>query len=196
MREREDLGRVSEWHGSFSWGVEGGEEEDEEGDKSKMGCFLFWNDEAKTGCKQSPCHVGESEEKESTATPGINGPDSGPSEDEIDETESERGKQGIQIASTSVHEDSRGVESDDVDTAHLLSQHDRERSASCTSDTGNREELNEAGDIVALANDIGLLLNLGVDVVKITSRLEGGISETAERSESVGVSALLDVPSR
>ena len=57
-----------------------------------MGSFFFWDDKAKASCKQSPCHVGEGEKKESTTTPGINGPDSGPSKDEIDETESERGE--------------------------------------------------------------------------------------------------------
>ena len=196
MREWEDLGGVGERHGTFSWGVEGGEEEDEEGDKAKMGCLLLWDDEAKTRCQQGPRHVGEGEEKESTAPPGINGPDSGPGKDEVDETESERSEQGIQVIGSSVYEDSRRVESDDVDAAHLLSQHDCEGGASCTSDTGNCEEFDEAGDVIALANNICLLLDLSVDVVKITSRLERGISETAERSESVGVSALLDVPSR
>ena len=165
MREREDLGRVCEWHGPLTWGVEGGKEEDEEGNHAEMCIRLFRDDEAETGGKQSPCHVGEGEEKESAATPGVNGPDGRPSEDEVDETKAERGKQGVQIVSTSVDEHGRGIESDDVDTAHLLCQHDGEGSASCTSDTWNGEKFDETCDIIAFANDIGLLLNLGIDVV-------------------------------
>lgn len=55
-----------------------------------MGFFILWDDEAKTGCKQCPRHVGEGEEKESPTTPGVNSPDRGPGKDEVDETESER----------------------------------------------------------------------------------------------------------
>ena len=91
MREWENLGGVSERHGAFTWGVEGGEKENEEGNHAKMGSAVLRDDEAKSGCKQSPCHVGEGKEKESAATPGIDSPDRGPSKDEVDETESERG---------------------------------------------------------------------------------------------------------
>ena len=161
-----------------------------------MGSALFGNDKAKSRGQQRPCHVGEGKEKESTATPGIDRPNRGPSKDEVDETESKRGEEGSQVVGTSVDENGRGIESNDIDTAHLLSQHDGEGSTRCTSDAGNGEKFDEAGNVVALANDICLLLNLRVDVVQITSGLKRSVAETAERSESVGVAALFDVPPR
>ena len=180
MGERKDLGGVGKRYRTFAWRIEGGEEENEEGDETKMGPILFWYDEAETGCEQCPCHVGEGKEKKCTATPSIDGPDGGPRENEVHETETEGGEQCLQPASTSVDEDGRRVECNNVDTAHLLSQHHSERGAGGTSDTGNSEQFDEAGNVVALANDVGLLLDLGLNVVEITSSLERGVSKLAE----------------
>ena len=157
---------------------------------------MFGNDEAETGCQESPCHVGESKEQKRTATPGVDCPNRRPCEYEIYKTESEGCQEGSEIAGTGIDEHSRGIESNDVDTAHLLSQHDGERSASRTSDTGNREQFDEASYVVALADDVGLFLDLSVDVVEITGGLERSISETAQRSVSIRLTTLLDVPTR
>ena len=50
MRKWEDFSGVGEWDGPFTGRIEGGEEEDEEGDQAEMGSLLLGNDEAKTSC--------------------------------------------------------------------------------------------------------------------------------------------------
>lgn len=72
VSEREDLGRVGERNGSFTGGVEGSEEEDEEGDERYPGAAVRRNVEAEAGSEEGPCHVGEGEEEEVAATEGIN----------------------------------------------------------------------------------------------------------------------------
>ena len=124
MREGEDFGRVGEGHGTLAGRVKGGEEKDEEGDQAEMGVVFFRDQEAKTGCQERPGHIGKGEQKQGTTSPGVNGPDGGPSEDEVDQSEPERRQQSLQIASTRLTENGGGVEGDDVDTAHLLGQHD------------------------------------------------------------------------
>ncbi len=158
--------------------------------------FLLGDDEAESGREKGPGHVGEGEEEEGAASPGVNGPDRGPGEDEIDETEAEGGEERVEIGGAGVDEDGRGVEGDDVDAAHLLGQHDCEGGTGRAADTGDGEEFDEAGDVVAAADDVGFFLDLSVDVVEITGGLERGVSETAQRTEGVCVSALFDVPPR
>jgi hypothetical protein len=68
-------------------------------------------------------------------------------------------------AETGVGEDGGRVECDDVDTAHLLGNHDSERSEGRTANTGNGEELDETGNVVALADDFLLDFKLRVDIV-------------------------------
>ena len=159
-----------------------------------MGARLLGDDEAETGGQEGPGHVGEGEEEQSAAAPGVDRPDGGPGEDEVDETEAEGGEEGVQVGGSSLGEDGGGVEGDDVDTAHLLSEHDHERRQSRAADTGDGEELDEAGDVVGVPDDVGLLLDLRVDVVQITGRLQRRVSQTAERAEGIGLTALLDVP--
>jgi len=48
VREGEDLSGVGEWHGSFTWRVEGGEQEDEEGDTTEMSGARFRNVEGES----------------------------------------------------------------------------------------------------------------------------------------------------
>ena len=53
----------------------------------------------------------------------------------------------------------------DVDTAHLLSNHDSERRQGRASHSRNCKEFDEASEVVALADDILLDLDLRIDVV-------------------------------
>ena len=101
----------------------------------------------------------------------------------------------MQITSAGIAEDRGGVKGDDVDTAHLLGQHDGEGGACRPAHTGNGEKLDEAGDVVGAADDVGFFLDLGVDVVQIARGLEGRVAQAAEGAESIGVAALFDVPS-
>lgn len=101
----------------------------------------------------------------------------------------------MQITSAGIVEDRGGVEGDDVDTAHLLGQHDSEGSARRPAHAGDGEKFDEAGDVVGAADDVGFFLNLGVDVVQIAGGLEGCVAQAAEGAESVGVAAFFDVPS-
>lgn len=64
-----------------------------------------------------------------------------------------------------VFKDGGGVECNDIDTAHLLGNHDGKRSEGCATDTRNRKQLYESGDIVALPNNLLLDLELSVDIV-------------------------------
>ena len=77
----------------------------------------------------------------------------------------------MQGAGAGIDEDGGGVEGDDVDSAHLLRQHNYERGKSRSSYSGNGEEFDEAGDIVTLADDVGFFLDLGEDVVEIAGGL-------------------------
>lgn len=64
---------------------------------------------------------------------------------------------------------------------HLLRNHDYERGHSRTTDPRNSEQLSEASDVVALANNGGLDLKLGVDVVQITGGLNWMKSKPQQR---------------
>lgn len=79
-------------------------------------------------------------------------------------------------------------------TAHLLSDHDSERGEGGTTDARNSEQLEEAGDVVALPNDGLLNLDLRVDVEEIPGSLERGVAEAAERLVGLGHLAASDVP--
>ena len=52
-----------------------------------------------------------------------------------------------------------------VDAAHLLSQHHGEGGERGAADTGNGEELDEAGDVIGLPDYVGFFLDLGEYVV-------------------------------
>ena len=81
----------------------------------------------------------------------------------------------------------RTVKGDDVDAAHLLGNHDGERSQSSTSHTRDGEKLYKTGQVGALANDCGFFDQLSMNVVKVTSGLEWRIPKPAERLESFGI---------
>lgn len=73
------------------------------------------NEEAEACGKECPGHLREGEEEESATAEGIDCPQGWEGEDEIDEAETERGEEGANGGSSSLGEDSRGVESDDID---------------------------------------------------------------------------------
>lgn len=127
--------------------------------------------EGESRSQQRPCHVRESEEQQGASSKGVNCPDGGPGEQEVDETETEGSDQGALLACTGLTKHGRGVEGDNVDTwerseektfqkkhmavrtTHLLSDHHREAGKSCTSDPGNGKELGESTEVIASADD-------------------------------------------
>ena len=74
---------------AFSGRVESGKEIDEKRDRAKTTRTFTRDQEAETGCEQSPCHIRECEEQQGAATEGIDSPDRWPCKDEVDETEAE-----------------------------------------------------------------------------------------------------------
>ena len=75
---------------------------------------------AHTRRQQRPEHIWEREQKQPTPAEGVDRPHSWPGEEEVDEAEAERGEQSLLLRSTTFFEDGRGVESDDVDCAWLV----------------------------------------------------------------------------
>ena len=83
MREREDLGGVGEWHRSFTWRIEGREQEDEETDETDVSGARARDVEAESGGQEGPGHLGESEYQEDSPSVGIDGSDGRPGESGI-----------------------------------------------------------------------------------------------------------------
>jgi hypothetical protein len=90
----------------------------------------------------------------------------------------------------------RMVLTNDIDTTHLLSDHDSEGRESSTTHSGDSEKLDESRDIVALADNIFLRLNLGVDVVEISSGFEWSIAQAKQGLIGLIVSSFLNIPTR
>lgn len=196
MGKRKDLGRVGKRYRAFTGGVERGKQVDEEGDQSKMRLVFLGNDETQSGGKQCPCHLGKGENQKISPSPGINRPHRWPRKHEVDQAVTPTCQKCLEIAGAGLLENRRRVERDDIRTAHLLSQHDDKRSKSGTSDSGNGEKFDEASDVIAAAFDLGFFHDLGVDVVEITSSLDGCVSKPGQRFICVCISAFLDIPSR
>lgn len=51
--------------------------------------------------------MGEGEEEETATAKGVDGPDSGPGEDKVDQTEAEGGEEGLDVAGARCGEDGR-----------------------------------------------------------------------------------------
>ena len=122
MREGEDLSGVGEWHGTFTWRVEGGEQEDKESNETDVSGARCRNVETESGGQEGPGHLGESEQEKGSPSIGIDGSDSRPCETciirqfrksagiisdihEVDETETERCQQCLEGGRTSFDED-------------------------------------------------------------------------------------------
>jgi hypothetical protein len=80
VREGEDLGRVGEWNGPFTWRVEGSEQEDKEGNETDVSGARFRDIEAESGSQEGPGHLGESEQEKGSSSIGIDGSDGRPGE--------------------------------------------------------------------------------------------------------------------
>ena len=76
-----------------------------------------------------------------------------------------------------------------------MSDHDNEASKSSTSHARNGEQLSKASEVVGLAHDTGLDLQLTVDVVEVTSGLNLVVSEAQAGLVRFLVAVLLHVPS-
>lgn len=68
------------------------------------------------------------------------------------------------------------VESDNVNTAHLLGDHDDETGKSGTADTRNCEEFNESSNISGTFENRELFGELAVYIVEVTSGLKFAIT--------------------
>jgi hypothetical protein len=88
--------------------------------------------------------------------------------------------QGSLSTGACLHEDSAGVEGDDVDAAHLLGYHNGEASERRATDTRDSEQLDEAGGVVAVADNGGFLDELRVYEVEISCGLDGGVAQLAQ----------------
>lgn len=172
----EDLGTVGERHRPFTGGVESGEQEDEKRNQSKVRGVGLRNVETESSGQKSPSHLREGEEQERTTSEGVDSENGGPGENEVDQSETPRSEKRLLWRCTSLNEDCRRVESNDVDTTHLLGKHDSEGGKSRTADTGNGEQLDKALDVVASSDKGVLNLDLGVDVVQVACCLELTVS--------------------
>jgi len=139
MCEREHLGRVSEGYGTFARRVEGREQVDEEGDETGA-CGRSRRDvEAESGGEKAPSHVRECKQQKISTPESIDSPDGGEGEREVNKTEAKGGEQSRSRGVPSIDEDSTRIERNDVDTAHLLSNHDDPTRECGPSDSGNCE---------------------------------------------------------
>lgn len=181
VRQREHLGRVGERDGSFAGRVEGGEEVDEEGDEAQMRGTRLRDQVAQARREQSPRHLREREEQERAAAKGVDGPDGGPREDEVDQPKPPGREERLGHAGAGLLEDGRRVEGDDVDAAHLLRDHDGERGERRPAHARDREQLDEPRHVVALLLDQSRLhAQLCVDVVQVARGLELRVAEALE----------------
>lgn len=196
MGERENLCRISEWNGSFARRVECRKQEHEECDTCQMSFGFLRNIKAEGSCEQSPSHLRESEKKKGATSKSVDGEHCGESEKEVDQTEAPRGKKGFGIAGTRLSENRRGIERDNVYSAHLLSNHDDKRSEGGAADSWDGEQFDETGKIVALSSDLLLHLDLRIDVVQVAGSLQAGVAQSAERFESTLHITFLDIPTR
>ena len=73
----------------------------------------------------------------------------------------------------------------------MLGDHDGPGSEGGAPDTGDGEELDEAGEVVAVADDFGFFEDLSVDVVEIAGGLKAGVAEAAEGLECLSVAVFL-----
>ena len=120
VRKWEHFSTVCEWYRTFSRRVEGSKQVDEQSNSTESSiASRGWNQEAETCSQERPRHLREGEEQQGSASKRVNSPDRWPGEDEVDQSESERGNEGVAFRSISLSENSRTVKGDYVDPAHL-----------------------------------------------------------------------------
>lgn len=85
---------------------------------------------------------------------------------------------------------------DDVDTTHLLGNHHHERGEGSAAEARNGEQLDEALGVVGAVQNLPLDLELGMDVVEVSSGLDGMVTEPEQRLHGLLVLVLFHVPTR
>ena len=80
-------------------------------------------------------------------------------------------------------------------TYHLLSDHDDEAGKGSAPHARNGEQLSKACEVVGLAHDTGLNLQLAVHVVEVAGGLDLMVAETQEGLVRFLVAVLLHIPS-
>lgn len=100
------------------------------------------------------------------------------------------------MAVTSLSEDTRAVERDDIDTAHLLGQHDSASTIVSTSNSRNSEAVPKTSKVTSASILAKLLVVDDVRVVVITSTDDGVSSKLGHGDEAIGDTTVLHQPTR
>lgn len=194
MRQGEHFCRVSERYRALAWAVESAKKEDKESNRTQVSPRILRDIEAESCGKQSPRHLWEGEEKKVPSSVRVDGPHGGKGEYEVHESKAERSQESFCHICTSFSEDSGRVESDDVDTTHLLRDHDGEGGKSGPPDARDGEQLNKSRCVSSAPHKLLLHFDLCMDVVEITSSLQLGVPQTAQRLVCFAHHSFLDIP--
>jgi hypothetical protein len=118
-------------------------------------------------CFGGKCIARTYDHTKSSATLGVDEKQGRDREDDLNSTIAERCVQGLVRRITGLREDCRAVEGDDVDTAHLLSNHDCRSTVVCAPNAGNGEAVAEAGKVTCTTShsELGLVDDIRVVVV-------------------------------
>lgn len=157
---------------------------------------LLRDKEAQATSEQEDGHDRKSEEQERSPSVRVDGEQGGEGKDEVDRSETEGSVERLTRTEPVLGEDGTRVKCDDVDTAHLLSEHNGESSPSCSLDTGNDEQFLQSSEEAVSLENLGFFIELSADVVEISRSLERGESQSEERLVSLGVSTFLQEPTR
>lgn len=114
---------------------------------------MYINQCAESSSQQGPRHIRKREEKQCSSSKGVDGPESRECKEEVDKSEAPRSPQRLVGAKARIHKNRGRVECNNVDTAHLLGDHDSERGKGSAANTRDRKELDESSYIVALSDD-------------------------------------------
>lgn len=83
----------------------------------------------------------------------------------------------MEITGAGLFEYSRGIKCNDVDSTHLLRDHDGEAGKGGAADAGDGEELGKAREEITLSDNFLLDLELRVDVIQVSCGLERMIAQ-------------------
>lgn len=114
----------------------------------------------------------------------VNCPNRRPCEKEIDQAESPGSQKRLRNVGSSVGEYGGGIEGNDVDAAHLLSNHHNARRPGCSSNSRNGEEFNKSGkEVTVRGNGRGrnhgvFGFKLGVNEVQVSGGLQRCATQT------------------
>lgn len=102
----------------------------------------------------------------------------------------------MEFGGAGILEDGGAVKGDDVDSAHLLGNHDGESGEGGAANTRDGEEFNEALGIVGAGEELMLDFQLRVDVEHIAGNLDRVVAQLDHGFPGFWVAALLHVPAR